>query len=496
MNEQKTQYPQLEKWAGIAVWAIIVLGVALRLTVFIQNRNLIIDEANIARNLSERGFLGLLRPLSYEQFAPPVFLWVEELFSQTFGYGEKALRLYPLLCGVASLFVFRDIMRRFVPDRSFWLPMAMMAFTSLMVKYSVEVKQYMPDALIALLLVHFALQKRIFGTPPLKFLVFWIVAGTLAICASMPSVFTLAAVGIYYSMICVRKKRWRHFNWLVLIGSVWLAVFMIYYWAILKPQIGSDYLQNYHADYFLYAIPNNVAEWKHNWKRIEEIISNVGGYTFLNFSLTLLFLVTGFVAAFRSCRKLLVLAGLPVVFTLIAAMAHQFSLIDRVALFIVPLLMMFFALGYEQFWKIKLPAVRVALVITGIVMIASFNKLTWFVQKFGFHEITLGLDYLNEKKVKGQEVFINDASVPTYIYYTELHPDRDKYVLLLGARRLKWDSDYTKETTNVSGPVWFVYTGGFPQEERQRRTAQIEQNLKQVDYFEKYVTFVYGYERK
>src|ERR1043165_1516328 len=86
---------------NIICWLIVTAGVLLRLATFFHNRNLIIDEANIVRNLAERDFGGLVLPLTYEQYAPPVFLWIEKLASLLLGYGEKAMRLYPLLCGLA-----------------------------------------------------------------------------------------------------------------------------------------------------------------------------------------------------------------------------------------------------------------------------------------------------------------------------------------------------------------------------------------------------------
>ena len=66
-------------------WGLIFIGISFRLILFFQNRNLIIDEANIVRNIYERDFIGLLKPLSYQQYAPPLFLWMEELWSLLLG---------------------------------------------------------------------------------------------------------------------------------------------------------------------------------------------------------------------------------------------------------------------------------------------------------------------------------------------------------------------------------------------------------------------------
>ena len=99
----------------ILALALLVAGIGLRIYIYLQNRNLIIDEANIACNIYERGFMALLQPLDYYQYAPPSFLWITKLSSLLFGMDEMELRLYPLLCGIADLLLFYKILRQLMP---------------------------------------------------------------------------------------------------------------------------------------------------------------------------------------------------------------------------------------------------------------------------------------------------------------------------------------------------------------------------------------------
>ncbi|MFI5196411.1 MAG: hypothetical protein ACHQD8_04915, partial [Chitinophagales bacterium] len=130
------------KLLKIFIAIILLWGIAIRIIFFLQNRDLIIDEANIARNLYERGFAQLALPLSYEQYAPPVFLWIEKLLVLLFGYSEYALRLYPLLAGIASLFLFTLVIREIASLRSAWFPLFLMVVSYTFIRYSSEVKQY------------------------------------------------------------------------------------------------------------------------------------------------------------------------------------------------------------------------------------------------------------------------------------------------------------------------------------------------------------------
>ena len=58
----KSRYNDVARVVAIAV---MLVAAAIRIWIYFENRNLILDEANIARNISERGFLELLKPPDY-----------------------------------------------------------------------------------------------------------------------------------------------------------------------------------------------------------------------------------------------------------------------------------------------------------------------------------------------------------------------------------------------------------------------------------------------
>ena len=482
-----------EKIGNTVVWIALGWGIIIRLWLYFQSQDLIIDEANVVRNLYDIGFLGLLRPLQYEQYAPPLFLWIEELSTLLFGYGEKATRLYPLICGVASLFLFRAIMKPLVSSKALWLPMAIMSCNYLLILYVAQVKQYMPDACIALLLIYLTSKQDIGTTKPLPFFFFWMPAGVLAIGLSMPSVFVLAGVGCYFLIRIWKLKAQNYLLPLVIAASVWVAAFGVYYVLVLKAQTNSSYLQSFHADYFLYLLPVSVEEWAHNIERLRIIVENAAGHTAINFILSIILLVAGSIVMWRKHTEKYVLVIVPVLLTILAAMLHQFSLIDRVVLFLLPLLLIVYGYGFYALLQLRWKWVRVMSIILGIVAIVSTQRYWELIKKTELYAITDGMDYLKGKGIQGEQLFVHEASVATYIYYTDIHPNRSQYISLFNAKRMKWDSDYTAETSNVKDTVYFLFTGGFPQPEKDRRIGQIEQNLRQVDYYERHVCFVFGY---
>ena len=85
---------------------ILIFGAILRLRQYFSGRSLWADEAMLALNIVNRNFAQLFQPLEYDQGAPLGFLLVEKLFNTLFGRHELVLRFFPLLAGLASLWMF------------------------------------------------------------------------------------------------------------------------------------------------------------------------------------------------------------------------------------------------------------------------------------------------------------------------------------------------------------------------------------------------------
>ena len=93
-------------WVERATWGFLLLGVLLRVARYATCQPLWGDEAYLSASFIDRGFWELLKPLDYHQVAPPLFLWAELAFVRLLGFNEWSLRLFPLLCGVAGLWLF------------------------------------------------------------------------------------------------------------------------------------------------------------------------------------------------------------------------------------------------------------------------------------------------------------------------------------------------------------------------------------------------------
>ncbi len=91
-----------ERW----IWLFLAVGVAARVIRYALRFPLWEDESFPAANFLQRGYPDLMGSLDYFQVCPLGFLWVQLTAVKLLGFNEYALRLVPLLAGLASLFLF------------------------------------------------------------------------------------------------------------------------------------------------------------------------------------------------------------------------------------------------------------------------------------------------------------------------------------------------------------------------------------------------------
>jgi 4-amino-4-deoxy-L-arabinose transferase-like glycosyltransferase len=135
------------------VWAFIALGIVVRLIRYLLLFPLWPDEAYLAHNYLDRGYLDLTKPLDFIQIAPVLYLWVQMTFVKVFGFSEYSLRLFPLLCGIGSLFVFRRLAGRLLQGTAYLLTVGTFAVAYPLLRHSAEAKPYGSDIFVTLILL-------------------------------------------------------------------------------------------------------------------------------------------------------------------------------------------------------------------------------------------------------------------------------------------------------------------------------------------------------
>src|SRR5215472_4084050 len=172
---------------------LFVFGVLVRLVQYISNRSLWLDEALLSLNfLHHTASELLLRPLENHQGAPLAFLLVQRLAVLTLGPNEYSLRLFPLVAGLLSIFVFHAVARNWLGQKSALVALYFFVISSSLIYYSSMAKQYSTDVLVALLLYAAVsvLQPRVsFADAVLLGL-----AGAAGVWLSHPAIFVFAGI--------------------------------------------------------------------------------------------------------------------------------------------------------------------------------------------------------------------------------------------------------------------------------------------------------------
>ena len=189
-----------------AVLAFVAIGVLVRVARYLTNYPVWGDEACLALSFPRRGYLDLLSPLEYGQICPILFLWAELTAVKIFGFSEMSLRLFPLICGVSSVFLFRHVAGRILKGPALLMAMAIFAVSIHPIRHSAEAKPYATDLLVALGLLALALQ---WYSSPERSRWLWMMFGLtpIALAASYPAVLVAGGIGLALAPSVLRTRR-------------------------------------------------------------------------------------------------------------------------------------------------------------------------------------------------------------------------------------------------------------------------------------------------
>lgn len=390
----------------VAYWLVVFLGTALWLINWWANRPLFIDEVNVARNLFDRSFSGLFLPLDHQQYAPPLYLVMAKGCGEIFGYGERALRLPSLLGGFIAILGLTYAGKQLNLKSWLLLPLLLLFVNPTVLRFVGEVKPYSLDMGVASVLIALALKDR---EPSWK----WIITGVTVIWFSLPSTFVLAAVGLVAMFESKGKSRWK---WVGIAGS-WVSSLAVLYFMVLRPSIGSDYLNNFHEPYF-FSLP-----FTENFNYLKSF-ALLAAQPRLAFGFTVLAIVwSGIVLLYAIVMmrsRMLALLILPVAIVFLASSLGYYSLIARLMLFTLPGWWLIAAISSRKmseslsgnsYYKL-IPIVLWAITVAGTNVVRHYVKPNKFSDS---RTLVNGLD-------PGYTPILDHLSLPAYDYYRRIHP--------------------------------------------------------------------------
>jgi hypothetical protein len=436
--------------AGGAV-LLLVSGIVLRIAPFAVNRSLWLDEAKLALNILERSPAQLFQPLDYDQAAPVGFLLLEKEAVNLLGEGERALRLVPLLAGLASLGLFYVVARRWLSPGETLLALALFALDTPLVYYASEVKQYSTDVFVALLLL-FAAGRAIDhdAHPHARWLL--VPAGVAGVWLSHPAIFVAAGAGVTLVLFASRRGERRRTVLFAAVAAAWLASFLVHYALVLNRSDPRGHLVRFWAEGFPPLLPRSARDLLWLPDTFFGFFVDPGGLPFAGLA------AVAFVGGcwrWRSDARLLGLLVFPMGFTLLAALLRLYPfptsgtvagypLTGRPILFLVPAAIILVAAGIG--WVARSPD-RDRRVLGGVMagcLVAALVSETVRhpAHRIVLHEVRPLVEALAEQGHPGDIVVLNTRVLSVFRYYLRRLAERAQSVRALGVVELRGTNDW------------------------------------------------------
>jgi len=401
-------------------FALLGLGIVLRLKHYLNNCSFWTDEAWVAVSVTSRPLTDILRGIDiFPEFSkPPLgFLLLVKTASLAIGNNEYILRLFPFVFGLGSLFLFYRLVRKINDKALTAISLGFFAFCPSLIYYSAELKQYSCDLFFGLVLSLIFID-LVYESINIKKAVFLAFLGAVVVWISNATLFILAGFSIAIFLLALEKKQLKNLAYLVFAYALWAVSFWFLYRCALSNMVTNEYL--------FQSWPGALLE--------HSLLSKEGlawlGKIFLamfadplDFSLTgtaFIFFILGVVALWREKRQSALVFFFPIFVTLLAAVLHKYPFRGRLLLFLFPAVSIFVIKGMlELTRKIKKEFSFGILVALSLVLFADplLKSAQGLVKDYCRQDNREAMEFLNSQYKPGDFVFMNSAAQFPFWYY-------------------------------------------------------------------------------
>jgi hypothetical protein len=406
---------------------VMLLGIALRLRIYLENRSLWLDPAMLALNIIDKDMGQLLGRLDMGQAAPPGFLLLSKTIGANFDYSEYSLRLAPLIFGIAALMLFiRLSSALFEPP---WATVAslLLATSSTAIFYCAEFRPQSADLFFAVLILlgsQAVLAKQWSPSAITAFVIF----GVVAVWFSYAAAFVIVGSGTALVLLALASPNRRSAIRMAFALAIVAAHFLFLYLVHIRPSIGADlYTANTAAFAPLLAVEESQRWW---WiLAIRGYFENPLGFRSLDV-VPMVALAVGVIIGltdqrYRSSAALMA-APMVVLFAAsglglypIATGVHEVK--SRFVLFTVPMALFFIAVGTSRLCEAVNKRKVFQILVVALLLIPSLHGgITG--PRFRGQEMRPLVYHLRRHMGPGDTVYVFHASAPAFRYYTRHQP--------------------------------------------------------------------------
>ena len=450
-----------KKFFYIIIGLFFILGFIFRLKAFLFSRPLWLDECFLFHNIYSKNIFGYFSVLEYSQSSPPFFLILEKLSVYIFGIGEKALRIIPFLSSIISLPIFYIFSKKFLKTRlALIVAFILFAINCNCIYFAQELKQYSTDVLCFMVLF-MILNKITAEKLNRKNITIYCTVTTMFPFLSITSYFLI--IGWFFREIL---KKGKEIKKLIIIQIPWFVLLYFYYICILSPQRNN-----------IVQISNDF--WQQgflsmNFMNDFVVIKNLILYCFAPCSffivLFILLLLGIFVISknYKNEENSFLLNSVLIV--IIASLCQLYPLLERIALFLIPVFIIFVSKSLDLVSKDRK-------LISGIIIIIyllSFHNYDiqylekcyksdiWFYKfRFkGYPDFKKAFKILKTYYSADDTVIVNIMSKPVYDYYKlyyDFEPIKEIYTKWIEDGKSGDFEKQLEELTVAGNTYWLIF---------------------------------------
>ena len=390
----------------IIITLILIIGILLRLLFYSYHRYFWTDEAALALNILNVN--NYFIPLKWGQAAPSLFMYLSKLMYNIFPQKELALRFFPLLFSIGSVFVFNKFASKYC-NRFFTKVIAISSFSLSypLIYYAQEFKQYSLDVLIFLLiLLSYDYLKNLNNYKKKLFLsVFY----SLALFTSFPAFFAIFVVFLNLFLFDIQQFKKCSYMLVPILLTGFLYVILFH------SQIADNSLHSYWQKGFL----------TFNIKHDIDLITSFVEYIFSTKLIVLFFFATIFMCIKEKlCDEKYFLLYITIFLAIGLSLFNIYPLHSRVSLYLIPTIIIL-TIKFADFISLKNKFLEKLLLtffcIIFILPMSNYTNNMIIKKQVWLEDFVTPLNLALNKVEKNDTIIISDGSEWLYEYYKNFY---------------------------------------------------------------------------
>jgi hypothetical protein len=387
------------------------------------------DEAALAHNIVGRPWTRLLGWLDYAQVAPPGFLLLEKAVISAFNSSEYSLRLVPLLCALASVWLCWLVCRRLFDPLTAMLPFGLFALTTALADAPMRAKPYEGDIAASLLIVLIALilfdrSLRLSRAIALSLI------SSLTVLFSFPSILVLAGASLA-AMNKVRHEPARRRE-LLAVAAIWIlaaGLGVLLATHSLSPA-DAAYMRWFWKPAFMPLGPTPITSLMWLGHQLKATFRWTLDYRAS--AIWSLAAAAGTWSLLRRKQDAALLLVLPLVLAVVASSAQRYPFFSgRTQLYLIPALLIL--AGEGAYWSQQVLAGRAKWIaaVPYLLLIGLGVQAAWNAWEFqGNSDLRGVFQYVRDHWRPGDRLYVHFATAQVFMYYApRLGFAPDEYIL-------------------------------------------------------------------